>query len=247
MPPAFGALMTRHFLCFGLVALGALGVSACGSTSSLPGGAGDQIPNQAGDNPSTKANGSEAQGTSEDKPEAVCHRGTGVPTSHRAQASACSAARAPGDSFSPRAGDECTSDSQCTAGSNGRCLFYSGNGHCSYDTCTSDADCAEGSACECRPDGSNVPNFCIPSNCRVDADCGETGYCSRSGVPGALPAWRGEGTGFTSIFKEGYFCHTESDCCSSAADCEAWDESHPGACMFGTYSSKSRWWCGTGP
>ncbi len=210
-----------------LALLGSFSVSACSATlsSSTPDSSPDGGPTEQADS-------------------GLCNGGTRVPQVHRAQASACSSARGSGDQFTPRSGDECTSDATCTTGSNGRCLFLAGNGHCSYDACTSDTDCTGGAVCDCRPSGtSNRPNICLGGDCRVDTDCGATGYCSRSEIPGAIPVWEGNGApGFSTVFSTGYFCHTANDCCIDKVDC-APNGTHYDYCLF----AKDRWMCGGGP
>jgi hypothetical protein len=176
-------------------------------------------------------------GRSDAKPPAACtNGGTRVPQVHRARSIACPTARAAGDSFAPRAGDECTSDAACMANANGRCLLIGGNGRCSYDSCARDEDCPGTAVCECRPnEASNNPNVCISGDCRIDADCGATGYCSRSKIPGV-------GESSFGPFSSGYFCHTEKDCCMDNSDCTA-NGPHGDFCLFG----KQRWDCGGGP
>jgi hypothetical protein len=123
----------------------------------------------------------------------------------------------------PDSGTSCLADSDCTAGSNGRCDSAFRNIYscvCSYDTCTTDADCAQlGGPCQCRPEAqtagqgiaapmTTATNFCLGGNCRVDADCGPGGYCSPSfGSCGA----------FGGVV--GYYCHTAHDKCIDDADC----------------------------
>jgi hypothetical protein len=115
----------------------------------------------------------------------------------------------------PDAGvNECGVDSDCSAGTNGRC--FSPNGpiaacsptSCSYDQCSSDADCPAGVPCECRPSGGDSEaNLCVGGgNCAVDADCGPHGYCS----PGSATDYCS-----TPI----YFCHTFADTCMDDNDC----------------------------
>jgi hypothetical protein len=117
-----------------------------------------------------------------------------VPLLHRASGSACPPQRAPslpmpvcgtdgGPPCSPS--DACASDSDCTAGPNGRCIGLEGNGDgpltCTYDECFRDSDC-DGGACACRPSASSAAaNFCFTSgNCTIDSDCGPGGWCSPS-------------------------------------------------------------------
>ena len=116
-----------------------------------------------------------------------------VPLLHRPAGSACPQQRAPslpvpvcGDGGAPcSSADACASDSDCTAGPNGRCVGLEGNGDgpltCTYDECFGDSDC-DGGPCVCRPSASSVAaNFCFTSgNCSVDSDCGPGGWCSPS-------------------------------------------------------------------
>lgn len=77
----------------------------------------------------------------------------------------------------------CTMDSDCTTGVNGRCGQWIPPPvlGCSYDECFLDSDCG-GAPCECRPSSSSsAPNVCVKGgNCTVDSDCGPGGYCSPS-------------------------------------------------------------------
>lgn len=137
------------------------------------------------------------------------------PLIHRPTADACTATRAPFncDISGSGAPAECSVDSECTQGQNGRCV---GNPHdgcsCSYDQCVTDADCGSNQLCSCRQDwhyGAGGPNVCMMSNCRVDADCGAGGYCSPS-----YDAQCGAYFGVT-----GWFCHTKKDECVNDSDC----------------------------
>ncbi len=170
-----------------------------------------------------------------------------VPVNHRPAGSTCPAQRAavtpdaspctPPDSSSC---GQCTKDSDCTQGTNGRCgvdgpIAYKG---CSYDECFSNPDCEGGMPCECRSSSaSSANNHCVTgSNCRVDSDCGPGGYCSPSildnlcqcagspalcGDSGAecfvnstpVPCSCGDSCG------HGYFCHTRCDTCIDDSDC----------------------------
>lgn len=117
-----------------------------------------------------------------------------VPLQHRPTSSVCPSARAsatptpvstcPDGGVSPMLICDCTMDSDCTSGPNGRCgrwipppVF-----ECTYDECFQDSDCDGGVPCECRPSSaSSAPNVCVGGgNCRVDSDCGPGGYCSPS-------------------------------------------------------------------
>jgi hypothetical protein len=159
-----------------------------------------------------------------------------VPQQHRPTNAACTAPRPAGDPALPSpSGSTCSSDGDCTQGTNGRCYPLVGgppppkNG-CSYDACTSDSDCGAGQVCDCRNGASNDANVCFHGNCRVDADCGGE-YCSPSltvlsssciNVPAG---------------SVGYFCHTRQDTCLNDSDCA----STGGYCAFSTDSL--HWQC----
>jgi hypothetical protein len=113
-----------------------------------------------------------------------------VPMNHRSAGAACPEGRG---AVSPEASTctapdggtcgPCAMDSDCTAGTNGRC--FTGRfayRSCSYDQCFSDSDCDAGGPCECRTSSSSTAtNVCLTgSNCRDDSDCGPGGYCSPS-------------------------------------------------------------------
>jgi hypothetical protein len=105
----------------------------------------------------------------------------------------------------------CDSDSQCTMGTNGRCVEQGGGiayCGCTYDTCADDSACPTGQTCACHGSPYNSGgNTCVPGNCRVDSDCGPGGYCS--------PSYAQEGCGGL----EGYYCHTPKDQCVNDGDC----------------------------
>jgi hypothetical protein len=132
---------------------------------------------------------------------------------------------------------QCTSDGQCTAGTNGRCVEAGGgviSCACTYDTCTHDTDCGSLTACACHgsPYTNGQGNRCVPGNCRVDADCGPGAYCS--------PAWDPNGCGSLG----GYYCHTSADQCVDDSDCTG-SPAGPAVC---TYSATThRWECVTSP
>ncbi len=135
-----------------------------------------------------------------------------VPLRHRASAVACSTER-PASSCMAGMGPpvDCTADSQCTMGVNGRCV---GNPHdgcrCNYDLCNNDGQCSAGGPCECRlaSRGASGANVCMAGNCQVDANCGAEGYCSPS--LGSCGDFGGT---------VGYYCHTPADECIDDADC----------------------------
>lgn len=106
----------------------------------------------------------------------------------------------------------CSGDSDCTMGTNGRCLNNAGPAgtHCSFDDCFADSDCPGNVPCICRPSASDPsPNLCSTgSGCRVDSDCGPCGFCSPSpSVPN-----------YPSPYLP-YFCHTLGDVCIDNGDC----------------------------
>ncbi|HEX3851869.1 MAG TPA: hypothetical protein VHW01_12940 [Polyangiaceae bacterium] len=167
--------------------------------------------------------------------------GAPFPLNHRPSGLPCTAARAPvtptpsGFMCTPPGGAECqcTQDSDCTAGQNGRCQPRSPGPaglQCSYDYCHNDDGCPQSSVCECRPDaGSQIANYCTkPGTCRVDSDCGVGGFCS--------PSQAGQWCGTL------YFCHTPGDTCLNDSDCPSAGIS-PG-CNFDLTSR--HWACGGG-
>ena len=155
-----------------------------------------------------------------------------VPQNHRPDDSQCQQAASPGNcNFGGSSGGMmCSADSQCTAGTDGRCVA-SGGGvafcQCTYDTCQHDADCGAGQTCACHgaPYGNGLGNTCTPSGCRVNADCGSGGYCS--------PADNTMSCG--SLL--GYFCHTPSDQCTDDSDCGTM-----GGYQVCTYSMSLGYW-----
>lgn len=181
--------MTLHRLRFALPCTLLL-LAACGETA----------PESTGSGGSTTTTGSGGSGP--------------VPANHRAAAAACTAARPPGSIGGGVDGD-CTTDAECTAGDNGRCVDELGKpAFCSYDACSVDADCGAGSVCECRNPAAHDANVCVHGNCQVDADCGEGGYCSPSAV--TLDPFCTEGVPIGSV---GYFCHSAGDECTDDAEC----------------------------
>ncbi len=148
---------------------------------------------------------------------------------HRATATPCPQARGPGDP-APQATIECTTDSECDAGVNGRCLPPWGGAfmnHCSYDTCFQDSQCAPGQVCWCRASGTdNAPNFCTSGNCQVDSDCA-TGACSPS--PATM----------VSQCTVAYYCHTPLDQCTNDSDCASGTSG--GLCAYDV--TNKRWAC----
>jgi len=158
--------------------------------------------------------------------------GPRIPLRHVPSPNMCDPNRGPGtydslhsDPFD--SGHNCGSDSECTAGVNGRCTQtfaagpFSRHGECTYDECSQDSQCAN--ACACRGSVFGLPptaaNSCLPSgNCHVDADCGVQ-YCSPSGSP------------CINLGIVGLFCHTADDECVDDGDCFS---VNPKACYYDT-------------
>lgn len=220
-------------LLFTTVVSTVLSLVACGgSTSSDTGDAGDATAadtnggsdtNGGVDTNGVDGSGSDTKGSD---------TGGRVPLNHRADDSACGGAPAPGSCGLGGGGGPgaCAKDTDCTTGTNGRCVENVGGGarvcFCSYDTCTHDSDCATGKLCVCHGSPYTAGgNTCSDGGCRTDSDCGAGGYCSPT---------RGGGCGGLS----GYFCHTSSDTCIDDGDCPA-DGGGPRICA---YSSSSKHW-----
>jgi hypothetical protein len=188
-----------------------------------------------------------------------------APRNHRAAGALCPAARGPAklpDGCNPDAGmspaglADCLRDTDCTAGSNGRCTsppIFAICGLCSYDDCAADADCPGGAPCQCRASETDgAPNRCqTASNCTVDADCGPGGFCSPSVVDDfcfcpstALCAPSDKCYAGTTEVRcacgdscgHGYFCHTKADTCLDDEDCGT-----SGSCNFDKLAG--RWQC----
>jgi hypothetical protein len=123
-------------------------------------------------------------------------------------------------------------DSQCTAGTNGRCYESTGGAlfcACTYDTCMHDTSCATGQVCACHGSQytNGLGNTCKPGNCRVDADCGAGGYCS--------PSYDTASCGSLA----GYYCHTPTDECIDDSDCAT--TGGPAVCAYS--STAGHWQC----
>ena len=128
----------------------------------------------------------------------------------------------------------CSEDSDCTAGSNGRCGNPGGPAgcSCSYDACAQDADCPTGQTCACHGSAYNdFGNTCVPGNCRVDADCGVGGFCSPTAPAGG---WCGN--------VAGYYCHTPTDLCLDDSDCAGMDAGSVAGAWVCEYSTTSKRW-----
>jgi len=208
------------------LALLALCVAHCGSTTSVVPGNTDGGDNHDGGPPSLMP-----------------------PTNHRPTATACSTTRPPGidtDAGAPDSGvvGQCTSDADCTMGDNGRCLPPGGNAagdYCTYDACSTDGDCGTGKVCVCgtdEPPYGRTANACVPGNCRVDSDCGAKGYCSPTE---ATSCGNRSGT-------VGYYCHTAGDDCTNDSDCAGTTDGGatmgPGYCAW--QPTVGKWACSYG-
>jgi hypothetical protein len=198
-----------------------------------------------------------------------------VPVRHRPGGMACPAQRGPGATDGPTCPPDgstpggplvqprlCAQDSDCVAGSNGRCFsnrapFATCGTTCSYDACSADSDCPGKAPCECRTSPSESgANVCVSDgNCRIDADCGPAGFCSPSQVghscscpsPALCPT---DGStrctaGNTPVpcacgnaCGHGYYCHTKDDACLDDSDCAA-----NSTCNYDTV--EHRWTCAT--
>jgi len=159
-----------------------------------------------------------------------------VPKNHRPADVTCPSGRGTEDGQFGDSGvlGSCSRDSDCTQGTNGRCLPNIGGAFilsCSYDTCASDVDCP-GTVCVCRSSTTDVaPNVCgsSKSNCRIDSDCGPNGFCS--------PTESADVFCFSTDLV--YACHTAQDECVDDSDCPASDPS----CNYDP--SVSHWKCGS--
>jgi hypothetical protein len=156
---------------------------------------------------------------------------TPEPKTHRAAAVDCPHDRVPGTAGSPRTGDKCEKDSECTSGQNGRCESSLQGNVCSYDECFTDADCGSAGVCGCREDQLYGANVCYKGNCRTDADC-PTSWCSPSAVNVSTSCTTG-----IPIGTVGFFCHTAADECTDDSDCP----SSTGSCTFDV--DKLHWAC----
>jgi hypothetical protein len=128
-------------------------------------------------------------------------------------------------------GQQCEMDSQCTSGTNGRCIQAVGpieDCECTYDSCVHDTDCPTGDTCACHgsPYTYGEGNTCVQGNCRVDSDCGPGGYCS--------PSYDTMSCGGLL----GYYCHTANDQCIDDTDCGSANSDN--VCVY----SGSEWQCG---
>lgn len=153
------------------------------------------------------------------------------PAEHRPSAEMCTGTPPAGNALSGNTG-ECSSDADCTAGDNGRCIWpFGGDNLCTYDQCFEDADCGAVSVCACRLGTAFDMNQCFQGSCVLDTDCGPGGYCSPSGLvsPNCM-------TGI-SPGSIGFFCHTAEDECTDDSDCGEQGQ----ACLFQVEAM--RWQC----
>lgn len=130
-------------------------------------------------------------------------------TIHRAGAITCDTAIEQAACRGDEGHRSCTTDAECTAGPNGKCV--TGNGQigpycdCVY-ACATDADCKAEEACVCKEQSRLGHATCAPATCRVDADC-ESGRCGVSAYH--------NGCGI----EVAQACRSSADQCASDADC----------------------------
>jgi hypothetical protein len=204
------------------LSVGVLSLAACGgSTLSTGSDGGDG--GEKKDAPSSGDGAGDAAGDA----------GHEVPLNHRPNDSQCAQTPAPGTCMLQNVGGQCSQDSQCTSGTNGRCIENNGGAlfcQCTYDTCTQDTDCPTGDLCVCHgsPYTFGAGNTCMMGNCRVDSDCGASGYCS--------PTVGTSGCGSVG----GYYCHTAADQCVNDSDCSG-SMSGPELCEWS--ATNNRWQC----
>jgi len=216
-----------------LAILGLAALFACGgSTTDVSGSDGGSIGDaSSGDGSIDSATDGAVDGSrdaSDASPDSS-RTDAGVPINHRPNDSQCQTTPAAGNCQIMVGGGQCQHDTDCTTGTNGRCVEGNGGARfcfCAYDACMHDSDCPTGKLCVCHGSAYNGGgNTCIEGNCRVDADCA-SGYCS--------PSHGTSGCGGVT----GYYCHTSNDTCTNDSDCRdgglqvcAWSASH------------SRWEC----
>jgi len=109
--------------------------------------------------------------------------------------------RPPGDY--PLLGGDCTTDSDCVDGVNGRGRRPDAYTHCTYDGCFADADCPVGERCACGA-GPQDGNFCL-----VD-------YCGDCAAVDCAISWSCRGLQYPAALR----CHTADDTCRTEADCD---------------------------
>lgn len=210
------------------------GGSSSGGSSSGSGGSSSSSSSSGGSSSSSGGSSGSSGGSSSSGSSSGGSSGGRVPVNHRPNDGECSQPAPPG--MCPVTGggppNNCTQDSQCTQGVDGRCVTNNGGAlfcYCTYDTCMHDTDCAQGQTCACHgaADTGGAGNTCIASGCRVDADCGPGGYCS--------PSVSSMGCGGLG----GYYCHTAKDQCIDDSDCQ--DGGFGMACEYS--SANGRWQC----
>lgn len=202
--------------------------SSSGTTSSGGSSSGES---SSGGSSTSSSSGGSPRGSSDagDGSARGANDGGRVPVNHRPNDDQCSVPPPP-DNCAGGFGDAggnimCLQDSDCTAGTNGRCRPVGGPCACFYDTCLQDTDCPTGQTCACRgsPYIAQSGNGCVVGNCRVDTDCGAGSYCSPTG---------------SSCFLGGYYCHTPNDLCLDDSDCVS------AGSRFCAYSTtNTRWEC----
>ena len=227
-----------------LAMLSACGDDAATATTIDPDGS---VPD-AGDSGAKPADaGSEAEASSND----------GLPPPSRPTATACSRPmpRPVGNASSDGGAGatiDCTLDSECTAGTGGRCselrstVWFGSKSlgtRCTYDACTTDDECGSG-VCGCDL-GFAGQNVCLPQgNCRVDSECPQGQVCSFSSPfvlnsPGVIETGdeRGGGNG---VPREslGWFCTTPGDECRPGERRDGGGE----GCVYGTDQGRWIWW-----
>ena len=187
-----------------------------------------------------------------------------VPLQHRSTSASCPSQRGPapqdcttgtctGQPYPSQVSGlplTCSSDSQCTAGVNGRCFPPKPEwaGGCSYDECFADSSCGARTPCICRTSSTNnSANVCdVGGNCAVDSDCGLGGYCSPSmeSCASTDPNIKAEASNGPSP----YYCHTASDLCINDSDCgppDAATTPFPALNVCAYSTQDNRWECTT--
>jgi hypothetical protein len=164
-----------------------------------------------------------------------------VPNAHQPTQIDCSTTRPPGYNVPSDAGPgdlpgSCTSDSQCTTGTNPRCTPVGRQAfetECTSDACATDAQCGSGSICQCGTavdNGGRSANVCMAGNCQIDSDCGPGGYCSPT-----LDTQCGPYDGIV-----GYFCHRPADQCTKD-ECTNDSDCPPNDAGFGPSAGYCAW------
>ncbi len=215
------------------------GTNSSVASSSQGSGTNSSVASSSGSGTNSSVASSSGSGTNSSVASSSSQSSTSqeVPTNHRPNDDQCTAPASPGDCSIGGVGGggggpgNCSMDSQCTMGTNGRCIESNGGAlycACSYDTCADDAACGSGQTCACHGSPySEGGNTCVPGNCRVDSDCGANGYCSPS------ESTTGCGGGVA-----GYYCHTPNDKCVNDSQCTG---SFGIACVYST--TQMFWQC----